>query len=202
MRLASGTRMAMGTVAIGLLAGCHVDTHRNGSDEDVKIATPFGGVSVKTNESVVEGGVGLSVYPGATLDKDKKHDNGAADVNLSFGSYHLSVKALSYLTTDKPEQVIAFYRRDMARYGVVIRCRDSRSVGQPDRTQEGLACDDDRNSHVHIHDDDSNGDELKAGSKLHQHIVGVDPSGGGTKIGLIALDLPGKLGVGEGEDKQ
>ncbi len=202
MRLGSGTQVAMTMIALGLATGCHVDTHKNGNDEDVKIATPFGGMSVKTNESVVEGGVGLSVYPGATLDKDKKHDNGAADVNMSFGSFHLGVKALSYLSNDKPEQVIAFYRKDMARYGVVILCRNNHPVGKPDRTRDGLACDDDNNSHVHIHDDESKGDELKAGSKLHQHIVAVDPNGVGTKIGLVALDLPGKLSSGENEDKQ
>jgi hypothetical protein len=36
---------------------------------------------------------------------------------------------------------------------------------------------------------------LKAGSKLHQHIVAIDPDGSGTKIGLVALDLPSHLGI-------
>lgn len=207
MRIAVRTmrRVAIvgGTLMLGLAAGCHVDTHKDGGNEDVKIATPFGGMSVKTNEQVVEGGVGLAVYPGAVLEKkDKGHDNGAADVNMSFGGFHLGVKALSYLSNDTPEKVTAFYRKDMARYGAVILCRDNRAVGKPDRTQDGLACDDDNNSHVHIHDDDSKGDELKAGSKLHQHIVGVDANGAGTKIGLIALDLPGKFSSGDSEDKQ
>lgn len=190
-------------VCLGFAAGCHVDTHKNGNDEDVKIATPFGGMSVKTNESVVEGGVGLSVYPGATLEKKSRgHDNGAADVNMSFGSFHLGVKALSYVTGDKPEQVMAFYRKDMARYGAVILCRDNRAVGKPDRTQDGLSCDHDGNSHMQVDDDDTGNDQLKAGSKLHQHIVAIDPNGSGTKIGLVALDLPGKLISGDGEDKQ
>lgn len=192
-----------GTVLVlGLTAGCHVDTHKDGNSDDVKIATPFGGMSVKTNENVVEGGVGLSVYPGAVLQKgDNKHDNGAADVNLSFGSFHLGVKALSYKTTDPPDKVMAFYRKDMARYGAVIQCRDNRPIGKPDRTQDGLSCVHNDNQHMQVNDDDAKNDQLKAGSLAHQHIVAIDPDGAGTKIGLIALDLPGKL-MNESEDKQ
>ena len=32
--------------------------------------------------------------------------------------------------------------------------------------------------------------ELKAGSRQHQHIVAINPEGTGTKLGLVALDLP------------
>jgi len=42
--------------------------------------------------------------------------------------------------------------------------------------------------------------ELKAGSKVHQHIVEIDPDGGGTKFGLVALELPGKMFSDDGED--
>ena len=42
--------------------------------------------------------------------------------------------------------------------------------------------------------------ELKAGSKVHQHIVAIDPEGSGTKFGLIALDLPGRVTVGDTKD--
>ena len=55
---------------------------------------------------------------------------------------------------------------------------------------------------MQVDDDDTKNDQLKAGSTLHQHIVTIDPSGSGTKIGLIALDLPGKLSSGDSEDKQ
>ena len=182
-----------------LAAGCRVDEHKNGKDDDVKIATPFGGMSVKTNEAVVENGVGLSVYPGATLDrKAKGDDSGAADVNMSFGSFHLGVKALTYRTPDAPDKVIAFYRKDMARYGAVILCRGSQAVGSPDRTQDGLSCSAENSGKCNLTDDTAK-NELKAGSKLHQHIVAVDPDGPGSKIGLIALDLPGHVGMNDKE---
>jgi hypothetical protein len=149
-------------------------------------------MSVKTNDAVVEGGTGLTPYPGSVvLKKDK--DNGAADVNMSFGSFHLGVKAISYTTPDAPDKVIAFYRKDMAHFGAVILCRNEQAVGSPDHTQDGLSCDKDKGGKINV-DDDSAQTELKAGSQQHQHIVAIDPHGSGTKIGLIALDLPSHLG--------
>jgi hypothetical protein len=194
------------TASLGILltltAGCRIDEHKSGDgkNDDVKIATPFGGMSVKTNEAVVEGGVGLSVYPGAVqVKKENGKDNGAADINMSFGSFHLGVKAISYRTPDSPDKVLAFYRQDMAHFGSVILCKGTTAVGTPDHTQDGLTCDKERGNNIHI-DDDRSQQELKAGSKQHQHIVAIQTEGGSTKIGLIALDLPGHLG-NDKEDK-
>ena len=176
-------------LSIVLLAGCHADRKATQDGENVRIATPFGGMSVKTDEAAVEGSVGLSVYPGAALIK-KDSNNGAADVNMNFGGFHLGVKALSYHSADSPEKVTSFYRKDMARYGAVLLCQNERSVGQPNHTQDGLTCDDSKGGHVHVDTDDAK-QELKAGSRLHQHIVSIDPEGSGTKFALVALDLPG-----------
>jgi hypothetical protein len=204
---------AAGLALTATLAGCRVDEHKDGNHEDVKIATPFGGMSVKTDDATVQAGVGLSVYPGATLvkkvhvDKDGSHDDSAADVNLSFGSFHLGVKALSYSTQDAPDKVVAFYRKDMARYGQVIFCKGKHPVGTPAETQDGLTCSD-SNKKVNVQgvkvdsDDDGSYGELKAGSKLHQHIVSIDEQGSGTKFGLVALDLPGHLGIEDKDSEQ
>jgi hypothetical protein len=193
------------------LTGCRVEDHTAGGHDEVKIATPFGGMSVKTNDSVVQANVGLAVYPGATLVKKthnengKEHDDGAADINMSFGSFHLGVRALSYTTPDAPDKVIAFYRKDMARYGQVIFCKGNHAVGMPSETQDGLTCDDKGNgkSNIHVNGDSNGSDgELKAGSKLHQHIVALDDEGSGTKFGLVALDLPGHLGIEDDDTRE
>ncbi len=196
------TLLTASVLTLGLLAasGCRIDTHKNGNKDDVKIATPFGGMSVKTDDSVVQEGVGLTPYPGATLMKKNGKDKEAADVNIGFGGFRLRVQALSYETTDPPEKVMAFYRNDMARYGTVILCRNNTAVGTPDHTQDGLTCDRDHNAKVHVSEDEDAGQELKAGSKQRQHIVGIDRQGSGTKIGLVALELPGHFGADE--DKQ
>ncbi len=215
---AMGCLRATGVVAmvlaVGATAGCRVDEHKDGDHENVKIATPFGGMSVKTDDAAVQAGVGLSLYPGATLvkklhrDKDgDEHDDGAADVNLNFGSFHLGVKALSYSTQDAPDKVLAFYRKDLARYGQVILCKGKKPVGTPSETQDGLTCSDD-NKKVRVQgasvdtDEDGSYGELKAGSKLHQHIVSIDQQGSGTKFGLVALDLPGHLGIEDKDSEQ
>ncbi|HEV2708905.1 MAG TPA: hypothetical protein VGU67_01720 [Edaphobacter sp.] len=172
-----------------LMSGCRVESNKQGGKDNVRIATPFGGMQVKTNDATVLEGMGLPAYPGATLVK-KNHDHGAADVNMSFGSFHLRVKAASYQTSDSSDKVQAFYRKALGAYGDVIECANDKSVGEPTRTAEGLTCDND-NKHVGIDDDVSRKMELKAGSKQHQHIVAIDPNPDGTKIGLVALDLPG-----------
>ena len=192
------------------LSGCHVDQHKNGGNDDVKIATPFGGLSVKTDDSAMPAGVGLSVYPGATMVKKlhnnhdgQEHDNGSADINMNFGSFHLGVKAVSYETPDAPDKVIAFYRKDMARYGQVIFCKGKKAVGTPTVTQDGLTCSDEGKNNIHVNDNEEGAEgELKSGSKLHQRIVAVDPQGSGTKFGLVMLDLPGHLGIGDDKDSR
>lgn len=193
--------MTSAAAAISMLTGCRVDTHKNGDNEDVKIATPFGGMSVKTNEAVVEGGVGMTIYPGAVVvKKGKEEDTGAADVSMNFGSFHLGVKVVSYKTPDSPDKLLDFYRKDMSKFGVVILCRGHHAIGTPTRTQDGLSCEKDGQTNVQT--DEGTSGELKAGSKQHQHIVVIDPDGSGSKFGLIALDLPGHFTDDDTDHKQ
>ena len=190
-------------LAAALLAGCEVDTHKDGDSKDVKIATPFGGMRVKTNDTVVLEDIGLPAYPGAVaVKKDSDKDTSSADVNMSFGSFQLRVKAASYRTDDSPAKVEKFYRDGLKRFGDVIACRDDRAVGTPEHTAEGLTCDNQKEGHITVDDHPSKDKlELKAGSKQHQHIVAIDAEGGGTKFGLVALDLPGKIFTDGGDDE-
>ena len=184
--------------ATALMSGCRIESDKRNGNDNVKIATPFGGMTVKTNDDAVEG-LGLPVYPGAQLVKKDKN-NGAADVNMSFGSFQLRVKAASYRTQDNPDEVTAFYRKALGRYGDVIECQKDKPVGNPTRTAEGLSCDNEKDNRVYVNDDESGKLELKAGSKQHQHIVAIDPEGNGTKFGLVSLDLPGHISFGSGDD--
>ncbi len=195
-------------MATGFVSGCRVESHKSGSGngDDVKIATPFGGMSVKTDDANIVQSTGMPTYPGAILvtkkDKDDHHD-GSADINMSFGSFQLRVKAVSFHTTDSPEKVLEFYKKGLARYGTVIECKDHHPVGSPTRTPDGLDCSDDdsHRNQVKVDDDLSGKTELKAGSKQHQHIVGIDADSTGTKFGLVALDLPGHFSFGDKDKK-
>jgi len=101
--------------------------------------------------------------------------------------------------------VEAFYRKGLKRFGDVIACRANTAAGTPARTAEGLTCDNENNSHLSgVNGKGKDELELKAGSNQHQHIVEIDPEGGGTKFGVVALDLPGKVFSEDGdkEDRQ
>jgi hypothetical protein len=186
-----------------LLTGCHVSEHRQGDNKNVDIGTPFGSLQVKTSDKGDTSALGFAPYPGAVpVRKDGDKDSNSADIHMSFGNFHLGVKAASFQTPDSQEKVLAFYRKDLAsRYGVVIECRGDNPVGSPSRTSEGLTCDATKHNHMNTRVISDDNLELRAGSDQHQHIVGVEDHDGGTKIGLVSLDLPSQLIVGMSDHK-
>jgi hypothetical protein len=112
--------MSLLAAALALVAGAagcrvHVDKGANGEDKTVQVDTPFGGVHVNTDQ-VSAADLGLPVYPGADqIKNDDKHKS--ADVHLGFGEWQLRVRAVNYATTDTREQVAAFYKKALGRYG-------------------------------------------------------------------------------------
>jgi hypothetical protein len=187
-------------LAMGL-AGCRVqvDKGANGEDKQVRVDTPFGGIHVNTDQTTAAD-LGLPVYPGAQLAQGKDKDK-SADVHMGFGEWELRVKVVSYTTADSQDKVIAFYKNALDRYGDVIECQDDAAVGAPTATREGLTCSD-HGQDVQVNDHGQNfgyhsghgGFELKAGSKRHQHIVGIESSAPAqTRFALVAVDLPSQL---------
>ena len=178
--------LALLATAVGI-TGCSVQQHGSQDNKDVKIETPVGDMKVKTNTAVAASDIGLPVYPGSTIVKNEK-DVGAVDLDLSFRDFHIRAKGATYRTSDSPEKVKAYYRKELAHYGDVIECSGSQAVGTLSKTREGLGCDDngfaasDTTKHPDL--------ELRAGGKTHQHIVAVEKESEGTKFGLAALDLP------------
>lgn len=169
--------------------GCRVQADKRGDGKNVNISTPFGGLHVRTNDASVLESIGLAPYPGAT--PVKKKDEDAADVDMHFGSFQLRVKAATYHSNDPVDKVEAFYRNDLKRYGDVIACRGNQAVGEPARTMTGLTCNDSNHRHISVDDSNSHNEfHLKAGSPNHQHIVGLQPDNGGTRLALVVLDLP------------
>ena len=190
------------------VAGCrvHVEKSANGEDKNVQVDTPFGGIHVNTDQTTAAD-LGLPVYPGAEIVKDKENDK-SADIHMGFGEWELRVKVVNYSSPDSQDKVAAFYKKALGRYGDVISCQDNAPVGKPTQTSEGLTCADDSGAHVQVNDhgnnygyhSGTNGFELKAGSKHHQHIVGFESSAPGqTRFALVALDLPSGTGEGSGK---
>jgi hypothetical protein len=193
-RTMRGVALALAVAAPAVwTAGCrvHVDKGAHGEDKSVQMDTPFGGIHVNTDQTTAID-LGLPVYPGAELIKgDDSHKS--ADVRMGFGQWQLRVRAVTYGTADKQDQVLAYYKKALGRYGDVLTCQGNQAVGSPGVTSEGLTCNDNKNVHGDIGDfHTGDGDlELKAGSERHQHIVGFEKqSYGQTRFALVALDLP------------
>ncbi len=179
------------------LTGCFVESRRGANgDKDVNISTPLGEMRVKTDAASVQAKVGLPLYPGAAPEKKKgKDDDNSADVNMSFGIFHLRVLALSFTSADSPDKVSAFYRKALEQYSDVILCKDKKAIGTPTKTGLGLTCSDDGHGHTRVGDagdaETKHGEwELKAGSPSRQHLVSYKADGSGTKFALVALELP------------
>jgi hypothetical protein len=183
-------------VAIADLAGCRVrvDKDANGQEKTVQVDTPFGGVHVNTDQ-LSASDLGLPVYPGAEQVSGPGKDDKSADVHLGFGEWQMRVRVVKYQTADSKEQVTAFYKNALGRFGDVITCQDNTPIGTPTNTTEGLNCaDSGKDGHFKFNDKDyghNSGLQLKAGSRRHQHIVGFEqPQDSKTRFALVALDLP------------
>jgi hypothetical protein len=135
--------------------------------------------------------IGLPEYPDATPWKDKDSDSSSADLGFALNSFHVSVQAAKYITTDSPAQIIAFYRKPMAKYGEVLECDHGKPIGSLTQTKSGLTCGDKEHGHVDVNGTGDADHELRAGTPDHFRIVSIDTTDNGeTKFGLVALVLP------------
>ena len=147
-------------------------------------------LDVHANSHATAKDIGLPVYPGATPFKDKDSDSSSADVGLALNSFHFNLQAVKFVTTDAPAQVLAFYRRPLAKYGEVLECNHGKPVGSLTVTKSGLTCGDQKSGKMTTEGSDSNV-ELRAGTPEHFRIVAIDSAEPGkTKFGLVALILP------------
>jgi hypothetical protein len=184
--------------ALLIVAVFRIEKNDHGEYGNVKVATPFGGMQIKTNDTSVVQGLGLPAYPEAELQQKEGDYNGDADVDMKFGDVRLRVTTVRYKSSDSPDKVSAFYRKALSRYGDVIECQKGRPVGTPTQTPEGLTCD---KEDAHLSWDSSDKMELKAGSKQFQHLVVIDPNQNGSMMDVVAVHMPGHITSG-GRDEE
>lgn len=177
------------------LSAC-VNVKKTGNGDNVDVKTPFGSVSVRTDQVKPEE-TGLNVYPGATLVPKQGHDNDQANVNISSPWGQLKVVALNYHSDDSPEKVLAWYRQDLKqKYGKFLECHgDEVSFQSHDKDNDNqLTCGSERgNGHDYNHkSNDRDTIELKTGIDDKQHIVAVKPKDGGSNIALVYVQKHGE----------
>jgi hypothetical protein len=176
-------RMAVGFLLLAAaLSGCTISEskdNKTGEDKNVDIRTPLGSISVHKGESDPKA-TGLSLYPGAQLKKDTGDHDGGANVNISSSFFGVKVVVLKYQSDDSPDKVLAFYRKDMSRYGKVLDCSGNFNVNFHHR---------DGNSEVTCNDGSGTGheynQELKVGTEQNQRVVAIRPSGSGSEFALV-----------------
>lgn len=150
-------------------------------------------MELHANKHISAAEIGLPAYPGATLAKETDDDN-TADLGFTFGDTHFRLVLAKYITTGTPENVLAFYRKSLARYGDVLECNNGKPVGSLAVAQSGLTCSDqkgDRGLTVTDHGLSSGGHELRAGTPHQFRVVGIDDSHPQSiRFWLVYIELP------------
>ncbi len=158
---------------------------------NVSLLAQSSGMELHANSKASAAEVGLPGYPGATLYKDKDND-GAVDMGYTFGDSQFHLIAVSYVSTDSPDQVLSFYRDPLSHYGEVLECNDGKPVGKVAKTRSGLTCADEQKGNIQVKGySGSKGRELRAGTPQQYRIVGIDKTEArSTRFGLVYVRLP------------
>jgi len=168
------------SLALVAMSGCSISANKDsmGKDKDVDIRTPLGSISVHKGD-VDPKATGLALYPGAQLKKDLDRDSGA-NVNISSSFFGVKVVALKYQSNDAPDKVLAFYRKDMSKYGTVLDCSGGFNMDFRHRDQDADVTCNDHNGSAREYKQ-----ELKVGTENNQRIVAIRPSGTGSEFALV-----------------
>jgi hypothetical protein len=172
--------------ALFILPACTINAHDKGSDGEkrVDIKSPMGDLHVSEEADMRD--AGLTLYPGAMpAPKEGGDDKKSANVNLSLPGFSLKVVAAEFVSDDAPEKVIAYYNKELPKYGKPIQCQGGWSGGHAnydkhDELSKPVSCG---------NEGSGDGVELKVGTEGNQHIVSVKPSGKGSKFALVYVRI-------------
>jgi len=182
--------LALGALVAVLCAfpGCSINVKDKDSNEgkaQVDIKSPVGDLHVSEQVDIRDSG--LSVYPGATpAPKENRDEEKSANVNLALPGFQMKVVAAEFLSDDAPEKIVAYYDKELRKFGKPIQCHGAYSSG----------------GHVESHGKDDlskpvtcdkvgsgDGLELKVGTEGNQHIVAVKPNNKGARFALVYVRM-------------
>ena len=172
--------------ALCVLPACSIHANDQGKEgeKNVDIKSPIGDLHVSEQADIRD--AGLTLYPGAKpAPKEDSDDKKSANVNLSLPGFSLKVVAAEFLSDDAPEKIIAYYNKELPKYGKPIQCHGGWNDGHAnydskDALSKPVSC-----------ENDSSGDavELKVGTEGNQHIVSVKPNGHGSRFALVYVRI-------------
>jgi hypothetical protein len=173
-----------------VLPACSINANDKHNSKDgethVDIKSPMGDLHVSEQADIRD--AGLTLYPGAKpAPKDDSDDKKSANVNLSIPGFSLKVVAAEFISEDAPDKIIAYYDKELQKYGKTIQCHGSWSGGGHVETSPGkeeiskpVSC-----------GKNGSGDsvELKVGTEGNQHVVAVKPNSQGTRFALVYVRI-------------
>jgi len=196
-------------VALCILPACSIDAKnkdKNG-EAHVDIKSPVGDLHVSEQTDIRD--AGLTIYPGAKpAPKEDGDDKKSANVNLSLPGFSLKVVAAEFLSDENPDKIIAYYDKELQKFGKTIQCHGGWNGGQSgiqsgiqSKIQTGIQSGI-QSGHVNYEgkedlskpvtcENDRSGDavELKVGTEGNQHLISVKPNGHGTRFALVYVRI-------------
>lgn len=181
-------KLALGALFVFscVLPACTVHTSDQGKDgeKQVDIKSPMGDLHVSEQVDIRDSG--LTIYPGAKpAPKDDGDDKKSANVNLSVPGFSLKVVAAEFTSDDAPDKIIAYYNKELPKYGKPIQCHGDwngahANYDNKDEMSKPVSC-----------GNDNTGDavELKVGTEGNEHIVSVKHSGAGSRFALVYVRI-------------
>ncbi len=170
--------------ALCVLPACSINGNdKKDGEAHVDIKSPIGDLHVSEQADIRD--AGLTLYPGAKpAPKNDSDDKKSANVNLSLPGFSLKVVAAEFVSGDSPEKIIAYYNKDLQKYGKPIQCHggwsDEDSKAGKDEVSKPVSC-----------GNNNGGDavELKVGTEGNQHIVSVKPNSQGSRFALVYVRM-------------
>ena len=124
---------------------------------------------------------GLPIYPKAI---SSEHTDGRGTVSLVHGTQAHRVAASAYISQDKPEKVLQFYRDRLKGHGQLIECSGGKNNEVDVELNDAAFAD---ASACHAENFAASGTELKVITGGEQKIVVVLPQGNGSEIALVSV---------------
>lgn len=155
------------------LAACSIDVDKDDQHHKARVEVKTIGADVSVHGDIDSPDTGLPVYPGA---RPVRNDDGreSADVNVHVPFVRVHVVAAKYESDDAPEQVLAFYRGEMKKFGDVVECG-----GDVDFRHDRMTC---RNR------PGRRDTTLGVGTEERHRVVAVEPRASGTEISIAYID--------------
>jgi hypothetical protein len=205
--LAAKIATAAVLAALVVLPACSInvkDKNKEGQSS-LDIKSPIGDLHVDEQPDIRD--AGLTVYPGARpAPKENGEDKKSANVNLSFPGFALKVVAAEFASDDPSDKVLAYYNKELQKYGKPIQCHGNWNGGHVnykgnDDSSRPVSCGNDGSVANNLRNNLENnlrnnlennlrnnlGDavELKVGTEGNQHVVAIKPDGKGSRFALV-----------------